>query len=208
MLTNMTSGTFAEQLFMRIGFMSYAIIVAKLGTTIFATYQIGMQVLILSFALGDGLSIVTVALVGRSLGEERQDLARMYGGITQRLGILCSLLIAALCITLGKKFFGLFSQEAKILQYAQMTMLYLSVITFTQISMIIYSGCLRGAGDVKYIAMVSLICITFASFGGLVAVFCIRLRFTRSLMGIVIEQTVRLILVALRCSGKWMYHRI
>ncbi len=109
----------------------------------------------------------------------------------------------------GEKFFGLFSQEAKILQYAQMTMLYLSVITFTQISMIIYSGCLRGAGDVKYIAMVSLICITFASFGGLVAVFCIRLRFTRSLMGIVIEQTVRLILVALRFrSGKWMYHRI
>lgn len=209
-LTNITSGTFAEQLFMRIGFMSYAIIVAKLGTTIFATYQIGMQVLILSFALGDGLSIATVALVGRSLGEERRDLAKMYGGITQRLGILCSLLIAVLCITLGKKFFGLFSQEAKIVQYAQMTMLYLSVITFTQISMIIYSGCLRGAGDVKYIAMVSLICITFLRpLAGWLLCFVFDFGLHGAWMGIVIEQTVRLILVALRFrSGKWMYHRI
>lgn len=209
-LVNITSGTFAEQLFMRVGFMSYAIIVAKLGTTIFATYQIGMQVLILSFALGDGLSIASVALVGRSLGEERRDLARIYGGIAQRLGVLFSLVIAVLCITLGRPFFALFAQEPEILQYAQMTMLYLSVITFTQISMIVYSGCLRGAGDVKYIAMVSLVCITFLRpLAGWLLCFVFDLGLHGAWMGIVIEQTVRLFLVAMRFrSGKWMYHRI
>ncbi len=209
-LTNITSGTFAEQLFMRIGFMSYAIIVAKLGTTIFATYQIGMQVLILSFALGDGLSIAAVALVGRSLGEERRDLARIYGGIAQRLGVLFSLIVAILCITLGKPFFTLFAHEPQILQYAQMTMWYLSVITFTQISMIIYSGCLRAAGDVKYIAMVSLVCITFLRpLAGWLLCFVFDLGLHGAWMGIVLEQTVRLVLVALRFrGGKWMYHRI
>ena len=53
---------------MRIGFLAYAAIIARLGTTEYATHLICMNILSLSFAFGDGLSIAASALVGQNLG--------------------------------------------------------------------------------------------------------------------------------------------
>ena len=72
-----TSSAFIEQIFFRIGFFINARIVAELGTIAFATYQIGMQVVNLSFTFADGLSVAGSALVGQSLGQKRRDLAMM-----------------------------------------------------------------------------------------------------------------------------------
>ncbi len=76
---NIGSSTLAEQIFMRVGFLTYSILVAKLGTIAFATHQIGVNLLTLSFSFGDGLSVAAIAMVGRSLGEQRPDMARLYG---------------------------------------------------------------------------------------------------------------------------------
>ena len=82
-IANIGSSTLAEQLFLRIGFLTYSIIVANLGTTAFAAHQVGMNIMSISFSFGDGLSVASVALVGRSLGEQRRDLARIYGGMNR-----------------------------------------------------------------------------------------------------------------------------
>ena len=42
-----------EQIFMRIGFLTVSIMVAKLGTDAFAAHQVGMNVMSLSFSFGD-----------------------------------------------------------------------------------------------------------------------------------------------------------
>ena len=49
------SSVFVEQIFMRIGFLTVSIMVAKLGTDAFAAHQVGMNVMSLSFSFGDGL---------------------------------------------------------------------------------------------------------------------------------------------------------
>ena len=67
-----------EQLFMRIGFFTYVRIVAGLGTIAFATHQICMNVINLSFSFGDGFSIAIASLVGQSLGAKRPDMAKLY----------------------------------------------------------------------------------------------------------------------------------
>ena len=85
-IANIGSSTLAEQLFLRIGFLTYSIIVANLGTTAFAAHQVGMNIMSISFSFGDGLSVASVALVGRSLGEQRRDLARIYGESAKRWG--------------------------------------------------------------------------------------------------------------------------
>ena len=63
---------FFEQVFMRIGFMMTAIMAAKQGTDAMAAHQVGMNIMSLSFAFGDGLQSAAVALIGRSLGAKKQ----------------------------------------------------------------------------------------------------------------------------------------
>ena len=103
-IANIGSATLAEQLFLRFGFLMYTMVVARLGTNAFAAHQIGMNIITISFAFGDGLSVASVSLVGQSLGEKRPDLAKVYGGFCQRLGFcarqrwrLCMLYLAAMC---------------------------------------------------------------------------------------------------------------
>ena len=68
---------FFEQVFMRIGFMMTAIMAAKQGTDAMAAHQVGMNIMSLSFAFGDGLQSAAVALIGRSLGAKKPDLASL-----------------------------------------------------------------------------------------------------------------------------------
>jgi putative MATE family efflux protein len=209
-ITKIAAPTLVEQILLRIGFLTYAILVAKLGTITFATYQIGMQFLILSFAFGDGLSVAAVALVGRSLGQERQDLAKIYGNICQRLGVVFSSVLSILFIVLGKQLFTLYSAEPDILQYAVTTMMFMSYITFMQISQVIFAGGLRGAGDVVYVAYVSFVTVTIIRpLSGWILCYVFHLGIFGVWLAVSIDQTMRLVLTSLRFrSGKWMYHKI
>ena len=77
---------FFEQVFMRIGFMMTAIMAAKQGTDAMAAHQVGMNIMSLSFAFGDGLQSAAVALIGRSLGAKKPDLAKEYGRTCRLIG--------------------------------------------------------------------------------------------------------------------------
>ena len=62
-IANIGSATLAEQLFLRFGFLMYTMVVARLGTNAFAAHQIGMNIITISFAFGDGLSVALSAAV-------------------------------------------------------------------------------------------------------------------------------------------------
>ena len=51
------SSTFVEQIFMRFGFFTYASLVARLGTVEFATHQICMNIINVSFGFSDGFGL-------------------------------------------------------------------------------------------------------------------------------------------------------
>ena len=209
-LANIGSSTLAEQFFMRIGFMTYAIIVAHLGTEAFAAHQIGMNLLNISFSSGDGLSVASVTLVGQSLGQKKERLARVYGALCQRVGVLFSCILSVLYLTLGRRLFMLFTTDAAVLDYGVMIMRMMTVIVFLQITQIIYSGCLRGAGDTRYTAFVSLISVAIIrpSFGWL---FCypLGLGLFGAWLGLTVDQMTRLTLTYLRFKGgKWMKRKI
>ena len=72
------SSALVEQVFLRIGFMLYAMIVAKLGTTSYATHLICMSLLNISFCTGDGIGTAASTLVGQKLGAKQIDYAKMY----------------------------------------------------------------------------------------------------------------------------------
>jgi putative MATE family efflux protein len=158
-ILKVSSSAFVEQVFMRIGFLAYAAIVARLGTTPYATHLICMNILTLSFCFGDGLSIAASALVGQNLGAKRPDLSIIYGKTGQRLAFMFSCFIF-LIFLFGRTFLvSLFSDDATIIVLGANVMILAALGTHFQTSQVVLSGCLRGAGDTAYVAMTSLISV-------------------------------------------------
>ena len=158
-IIKVSSSAFVEQVFLRIGFLAYAAIVARLGSTEFTTHLICMNILTLSFCFGDGLSIAASALVGQNMGAKRPDLSIVYGKTGQRLAFMISCIIF-LVFLFGRSFLvSLFSDEAPIIALGAQIMIIAALGTHMQTSQVVSSGCLRGAGDTGYIAVTSLISV-------------------------------------------------
>lgn len=154
-----SSSAFIEQVFMRIGFLAYAILVARLGTTAYATHLICMNILNLSFSFGDGFAIAASSLVGQSLGAKRADLSIIYGKTGQRISFLVSSLLFVFFIT-GREFLvSLFSKEAPVILLGSGILIIIAFTTHAQTAQVIISGCLRGAGDTVFVAITSMVSV-------------------------------------------------
>ena len=198
--------TSLENIAARIGFLATAMIAARLGTDEFAAHNIGMSVLGLGFSFADGMQVAAVALTGEALGAGNKETARRYGSICQRIGLLISLILALLLFFGGRWFFSLYFKEPHILDMGVVICRYLMVIVLLQISQIIFTGCLRAAGDVRYVlfaALVSIAGIRTLSTLLLVNVFSLGLHGVW--LGILADQLSRFIMVSLRFKqGKWV----
>lgn len=162
-LFKVASSAMVEQLAMRVGFFSYAKIVASLGTDAFAAHQICMQFMNLSFSCADGLGVAGTSLVGRMLGAKRPDMAHIYGTLAQRFSLMISLVLAACCILLRGPLVSMFinrdaSQDVRVM--AETIMVVLGLVQPLQMLSVVAAGALRGAGDVRYTARVMLITVT------------------------------------------------
>lgn len=199
------SNIFVEQLLLRIGFMSTAVMTAKLGTDAFAAHQVGMNVMSLSFSFGDGMQVAAVALIGRSLGEERPEMAKLYGFICQRMGNVISLVLAALYLLGGEAFFGLYFKEPHIVAMGVRIMQLIVIIVMFQVPQVVYMGCLRGAGDVRFTTMVSTFSVTFVrTVSSYLLCYGVGLGLTGIWLGVICDQFCRFVLTRWRFrSGVW-----
>ncbi len=162
-LTKIGSSAMVEQLAMRVGFFSYAKIVAGLGTDAFAAHQICSQFLNLSFSFADGLGVAGTSLVGQMLGRGKRFLAHIYGVLAQRFSLMIALALAAVCILLRYPLVGMFISNdttGVVRAMAVQVMVVLGLIQPLQMLSVVASGALRGAGDVRYTARIMLITVT------------------------------------------------
>lgn len=204
-VTNISSSALVEQAFMRVGFLVYNMMVARLGTLDYATHLICMNILNLSFAFGDGFGVAASSLVGQSLGARRKDLAKIYGKTGQRIACTISFFLCILFLTFRHQFVGLFSDEADVIALGGAIMCLVSGITFAQTSQVVISGCLRGAGDTRFVAVVSMISVTFVR-PFLTWLLCFPMGFglIGAWVGVAIDQVLRLLMNYWRFNqGKW-----
>ncbi len=155
MIGKVSSGAALEQMFLRIGFLMFAKIVAGLGTTEFATHQICMNLISLSFSVGDGLGVAASALVGQNLGKGRPDLSELNAKCARRIGLCISIMLFCLYAFTDGFLISLFSESETVISVGSNILKIISVVTIMQISQTIYTGCLRGAGDTFYTAVIS-----------------------------------------------------
>ena len=203
-------GVFFEQILMRVGFMLTALMAANQGTAAMAAHQVGMNILSLSFAFGDGLQATAVALIGRSLGAEKPELARAYGRMCQTIGACISVCLAVIYFFGARGLYGLFFREAEIVDIGVGIMRIIIFVVMFQISQVVYMGCLRGAGDVAYTAMASTVSVTFIrTIGSYVCGYVLGGGILGIWIGVLCDQCSRFLFASLRFrTGKWMQIKI
>lgn len=196
---------FIEQLLMRVGFMSTAMMAAKMGTDAMAAHQVGMNILGLTFSFGDGMQVAAVALIGKSLGEGSPEKAKLYGKTCRRIGLCISCVLAVIYFFGGEALYRLFFEEDHIVAYGVQIIRLIIVIVLFQISQVIYMGCLRGGGDTTYTAIASTVSVTIIrTAGSYIFGFVLGLGMAGIWMGILADQISRFIFASTRFrSGKW-----
>lgn len=196
---------FIEQILMRIGFMSTAMMAAGMGTAAMAAHQVGMNIMGLTFSFGDGMQVAAVALIGRSLGEGKQEKARVYGKTCQLIGLCISLCIAIVYFFGGEALYRLFFEEEEIIAYGIQIIHVIMVVVLFQVSQVIYMGCLRGAGDTTYTAIASTISVTFIrTSASYFLCFILGLGMLGIWLGVLADQIARFLFASIRfAQGKW-----
>lgn len=209
-LIRVAYSVFFEQVLMRIGFMLTAIMAADQGTDAMAAHQVGMNIMALSFAFGDGLQATAVALIGRSLGSGDPDLAKEYGRTCRLIGAVIAVCLVAIYYFGASGLYHLFFTEDHIVAIGVQIMHVIIFVVIFQICQVIYMGCLRGAGDTLYTAVASMISVTFIR--TIISYFCgyvLDWGIIGIWMGVLGDQVSRFIFATVRFrQGKWVKIKI
>ena len=202
---NLASNVFVEQIFLRIGFLSVSVMAAKLGTQSYAAHMVGMNVMSLSFSFGDGMQVSAVTLIGQSLGQGKPELAQRYGFLCQRIGNVISVILSLLYLFLGEWFFGLYFEDPETIAIGVKIMQVMVFIVLMQVAQVIYMGCLRGAGDVRFTTIASIISVTcIRPATSYLFAYLLGFGIIGVWYGCIADQLCRLILTTWRFkSGKW-----
>ena len=196
---------FIEQLLLRVGLMATAIMAADMGDYEMAAHQVAMHILSLSFSFGEGLQSASVALIGRSLGAKDKELAKEYGKTCQFIGGIITIVLAISFMCGAKGIMNMFFREERIIKIGMyLTWVIIPVVLF-QIRQIVYMGCLRGAGDTAFTALVSVISVSVVRTTiSYMCAYILGLGIVGVWLGIFADQFVRFLASRKRFkSGKW-----
>ncbi len=201
-----------EQICLRIGFLLYARLIyeALHDPVAFASHQIGMQFLNISFTFGDGIGIAGTSLVGQMLGKQRPDLSMVYGKVSQRMALTVSAGLILIFIPLRHILVLPFASDQRVLALAAQLMIIVGIFQPFQTSSVVISGCLRGAGDTRYVAVVMMLCVTLIRpILAWTALYPLHLGLLGAWSASLIDMIIRLTFMYVRFTkGKWMYIRV
>ncbi|NLX60995.1 MAG: MATE family efflux transporter [Tissierellia bacterium] len=199
-----------EQIAFRVGILLFVRIVASLGTVAYATHQIGLNILNLSFTPGHAFGIAASSLVGRSLGAEKADKAEKYAKECRKLGSIIASAIGFIFFFFGGLIASLYTSNPIIISEAANILKVAAVVQPFQSSQLITAGGLRGAGDtvwtlVAIFISVLIIRVAFAY----IFIHIVGTGLIGAWYAILIDQIVRWALVLFRFrTGKWKYVHI
>lgn len=199
-----------EQLVMRAGMIVYAKTVASLGTVVYATHQIAMNIQAMSFMTGQAFAVSATSLVGQSLGKKRPDMAESYSNHTRRLGMIISLVLAGTFFFFGRQIVMLYSDDPEIIAQGARILKLVAIIQPFQSSQFILAGALRGAGDTRATAVITFLTVLLVRPGlALVTINCFGWGLDGAWIALVADQLLRSFLVLIRYnSGKWKISRV
>lgn len=147
-----------------------------------------------------GVASAATAMVGQSVGAQDKDNARGYGALAAKLG-LCICVGTAICLFLfAHPLAALFNTDPAVVDEAARVLRVVSVAEPFFALSIILTGALRGARDVRFPMVVSLVCM----WGVRIPLAPLLVyRAGLGLSGVWIAMSADLILRGLLCAWRW-----
>jgi putative MATE family efflux protein len=152
------------------GFVVFLWIVALYGTTPYAAYGIGVNLLSFSFVVGFGFSIAASTLVGQALGAGDPDAAARRGWHATGLAVAAMVVFGAAIIAFARPLARFLIDDPEVVR---LTVSFIWVLGSVQALMAIeftLGGALRGAGDTRF-PLFTVLCGLFGVRIALAAVF-------------------------------------
>ena len=195
----------ANALQMRGAMSIYTIIISSLGTTVYAAHALAMRVEEFAFMPSFGFGVAATALVGQALGAKKPDLAEKSGYLIQRYCIIIMVTLGIITFALSRQLIGIFISDPEVIEIGSMG---LKIWAFAMPGMATnnsLSGGLRGAGDTRWVLLLTTIGIwTVRVGGGAILVFLLNFGAPGAWIGAVLDHNVRAVLIWWRFSrGKW-----
>ncbi len=199
-----------EQLVLRVGVLIFVRIVADLGTVIYATHQIALSILGLSFQPGQAFGIAASALIGKSLGANQLPQAEKYAKETRRFGTYISTFMAVIFFFFGSFLVSLYTNDQEIIDNASLVLKIIALVQPFQSSQLILAGGLRGAGDTVWPLIATLAGVfVFRVSLAFLLVIILDMGLVGAWIAIFVDQFIRWFFVYLRFrTGKWKYVKI
>ncbi len=199
-----------EQLVLRTGVLLFVKIVAGLGTVVYASHQIALNILGLSFQPGQAFGISASSLVGRSLGAHELSKAEAYAKETRKIGSMISTFMAIIFFFFGPQLVGLYSNDPAIIENASLALKIIALVQPFQSSQFILAGGLRGAGDTFWPLVGTFTGVLLVRVGlAYVFVKVLGYGLAGAWMAVFVDQFVRWLFVYARFkTGHWKYTKL
>ena len=135
-------------------FMTFVAILGTFGAAQMAAHQIAMSTMRASFLPGVAVAEAASVLVARSLGERRLGAADRVTVASLALGVGFMTLCGVAFALFGEAIAGVFTDEPEVLHVARRLFLVAAVFQTLDAANMILRGALRGAKDVRWVAVV------------------------------------------------------
>lgn len=189
-----------ERATINLGQIAMTYVVASLGTVALAANQIANTAEGLCYLPAYGISYAGIALVGQSVGAKNKEDARGYGSLAGKMAFVLCLGTAVLLFLLARPLASLFNSDPAVVDLAALVLRIVAVCEPLFAVAIVFSGTLRGANDVRFPMVVSLICMWGVR---IVLAPILVYKFDLGLAGVWIAMDADLILRGVLCTLRW-----
>ncbi|MDO9333700.1 MAG: MATE family efflux transporter [Dehalococcoidales bacterium] len=196
---------FLEQAQMRGAMSIYQIVISSLGTTVYAAHALAMRVEEFAFLPSWGFSIAATTMVGQCLGAKRPDLAEKSAKLAQRYCLIAMVSLGMITFFLGEKLIDIFIDDPEVIRLGALGLKIWAVAMPGMAINQTLAGGLRGAGDTRWVLLLSTIGMwTMRVGGGALLVYVFHLGAAGAWGGAVLDHTVRAVIIWWRFrTGKW-----
>ncbi len=134
--------------------MSYA---ARLSTVVLATHHVLLRLQAVISMLYQGIGMGAMTLTGKSLGANQQERARKVGTISSRIVFITVMAVAGILFFMAKPIMYLFTSDQRVIRLGVLLLGLVAVIQVPKALNIVISGRLRGAGDTRWLMMLTIV---------------------------------------------------
>lgn len=136
-----------ERFMFSFGNLFFGNVVLSIGTEAFAAHRVSINIESLSFNTGYGFTNATQTLVGQSIGDNNEKLAKRYTYTSLKITLIIMSLIGLILFFFPDLFIRIFTDDLKVILFARIAVRIISVVQPFFAMVLIFMGSLRGGGN-------------------------------------------------------------